>query len=163
MSIETFSKPLVVSMEKKTANFNGEGNKRDPTQRNRVRPWHYSCLHLCADCTSCFESWFCWRCQLSRQMNFIYYNKSGINCSCLMLFLCLDFIFGCMPTYCLAVHIRNNIRERYNISGNLFCDMLCVYLFGPCTLQQQLLELTSLGENPGTTLCSKTPKIDVMV
>lgn len=48
--------------------------------------------------------------------------------------------------------LRSDMRRRYSIEGDMCTDGLISWLLPTCALQQQLLEMTSLGAFPGALL-----------
>ncbi|CAD2218182.1 PLAC8 family, putative [Angomonas deanei] len=113
------------------------------------RPWHYGICHCCSDCNSCIEAWCCSYCQISRQYNMIRKGKPEIDWLC-----CLGMAFGtmCIATFVLwigACMVRQRVRDRYGIEGNSCGDCCVTCWCTSCSVQQQLLEMTSVSDFPG--------------
>uniref|UniRef100_A0A0A9XK78 Cell number regulator 4 n=1 Tax=Lygus hesperus TaxID=30085 RepID=A0A0A9XK78_LYGHE len=106
---------------------------------------------------SCLESYICSYCQLSRQFNMLYNNEPAVHFPICLLVSFLDStvtnVVGCL----FLLTLRQNIRKRFGIRGSTLQDVCVSCWCAPCALQQQLLELTSLGMFPGACFYAVAP------
>ncbi|KAG5496604.1 hypothetical protein JIQ42_03434 [Leishmania sp. Namibia] len=130
-----------------------------------TRPWHYGLCVTCTAMDSCLECYFCSVCQLSRQYNMFYHSKPELHLPVCLLVAGLNMA-GVPSTFVLEYVMRSDIRRRYGIEGNLVIDCCVSWLCWPCAVQQQFLEMTSLGLCPGMSMCCVdpvTPETPVML
>ncbi|CAD2218185.1 PLAC8 family, putative [Angomonas deanei] len=121
------------------------GGRRHPPAE---RPWHYSLCHCCSDCNSFLECCCCTLCQLSRQYNMIKHHKAELPCcTCFCLYLGTLLTGGLLFWGCVCC-VREMIRDRYGIEGSSCGDCCTTCWCTGCAIQQQLLEMTSVGEFP---------------
>lgn len=114
-----------------------------------LRPWHYGFFTLCGDCDSCLEALCCPYCQLSRQYNMLYNLDPTVHWPlCLGAFTC-SVLVGTWVSSILLWSLRKELRQRYAIDGSGCTDCLASCCCSLCTLQQQHLEMNSLGCGPG--------------
>ncbi|CAJ1030469.1 putative PLAC8 family [Leishmania shawi] len=123
-----------------------------------TRPWHYSLCVTCTEMNSCLECYFCTVCQLSRQFNMFYNNTPELHLPVCAAVTALN-VGGVPSVFVLEYIIRADIRRRYGIEGNCVKDCCVSWLCGPCAVQQQFLEMTSLGLCPGMSMCGLTPVV----
>ncbi|KPI90385.1 hypothetical protein ABL78_0461 [Leptomonas seymouri] len=125
---------------------------------NVKRPWHFGLCTLCSDMDSCLECCFCSPCQLSRQFNMIYNLNPELH-----LPMCLTIVLlgsmGLPASFVLQYILRSDIRRRYGIEGSVVSDCCVSWLCISCAVQQQFLELTSVGSCPGMSMCGVAPTI----
>ncbi|CAD2218187.1 PLAC8 family, putative [Angomonas deanei] len=121
-----------------------------PSMAGRVeRPWHYSLFHLCRELNSFMECWCCAPCQLSRQqyrLNHASPSLDIVSCACLT---CANAMTGGLAVCCCTMTVRQNMRKHYGIAGSSATDCCAAYWCTGCAIQQQLLEMTSVGQFPG--------------
>lgn len=121
-----------------------------------TRPWHYSLCVTCTEMNSCLECCFCTVCQQSRQFNMLYNNKPELHLPVCLLITGLS-VSGIPSIFVLEYIMRSDIRRRYGIEGNLLKDCCVSWLCEACAVQQQFLEMTSLGMCPGMSMCGVAP------
>ncbi|EPY29314.1 ama1 protein [Strigomonas culicis] len=115
------------------------------------RPWHYGLCTLCLQCNSCLEAWFCITCQLARQYNMLHNSQPTPHMPMLCMLWILGIAFcGPLPTLCLTYNVRGTMRSQYGVQGTDCVDCLIACCIPSCAVQQQLLEMTSLGYFPGS-------------
>jgi Cys-rich protein (TIGR01571 family) len=120
------------------------------------RPWHYGLCTTCAEMNSCLECFICTPCQLSRQFNMLYNLRPELHIPLCLGVVLLDSL-GVPAFFALQYVIRSDIRRRYGIEGNVIADCCISWLCLPCALQQQFLEMTSVGSCPGMSMCGTYP------
>ncbi|KAK7194256.1 PLAC8 family [Novymonas esmeraldas] len=121
-----------------------------------VRPWHYDLCVMCGEMNSCLECCFCGICQMSRQYNMFYNHTADLHLPvCLVLWFLGNA--GVPATFALEFVLRADIRRRYGIEGSVARDCCVSWCCTPCAVQQQFLEMTSLGMCPGMSMCGVTP------
>ncbi|KAG5472363.1 hypothetical protein LSCM1_03762 [Leishmania martiniquensis] len=123
-----------------------------------TRPWHYGLCVTCTEMNSCLECYFCTVCQLSRQFNVFYNGKPELHLPVCLLVAGLN-LAGVPSIFALEFILRSDVRRRYGIDGNVLSDCCVSWLCGPCAVQQQFLEMTSLGLCPGVSMCCVAPMI----
>ncbi|KPA83161.1 hypothetical protein ABB37_02856 [Leptomonas pyrrhocoris] len=123
---------------------------------NVQRPWHYGLCTLCSEMNSCLECFVCAPCQLSRQFNMLYNLKPELHIPVCLAVVLLDSM-GVPAGFALQYVIRSDIRRRYGIEGNIVSDCCFSWLCAPCAIQQQFLEMTSVGSCPGMSMCGVIP------
>lgn len=127
-----------------------------PVVGNAQRPWHYSLCTTCWEMNSCLECFCCTSCQLSRQFNMVYNLKPELHLPVCLVVALLDFV-GVPAGFALQYVLRSDIRHRYGIEGDVVSDCCVSWLCAPCAIQQQFLELTSVGSCPGMSMCGVIP------
>lgn len=121
-----------------------------------TRPWHYGLCVMCTEMNSCLECWCCMPCQMGRQYNVHYHNEAELHVPVCIALTLLDGA-GVPASFALQYIIRSDIRRRYGIEGGVVSDCCVSWLCLPCAVQQQFLELTSVGACPGMSMCGVSP------
>lgn len=125
---------------------------------NAQRPWHYGMCTLCTEMNSFLECLCCTPCQLSRQYNMLYNLQPELHVPVCLSVMLLDAM-GVPAGFALQYVLRSDIRRRYGIEGNVVEDCCISWLCAPCAIQQQFLEMTSVGACPGMSMCGVSPVV----
>lgn len=128
-----------------------------------LRPWHYSLFTLCYDCNSFMEAWLCTPCQQSRQFNMLFHQEAELHVPLCLSTICFAGISGLPVLSGVNFILRSSIRHRYAIEGSHLLDCLVSYFCLGCAIQQQYLEMTSVGSCPSMSLCCVEPEPTVMI
>lgn len=133
------------------------GDAINSTSSYHLRPWHYGLCVCSDDCNSCLESFFCTWCQMSRQYNMLYNLQPAIHIPLFLTLFVATSAFGNVVPWIFLWSLRADLRHRYGIEGGCCGDCTSALLCTPCAVQQQLLEMTSLGAFPGALCYMNTP------
>ena len=68
--------------------------------------------------------------------------KEGEKCG----FMDMIMAYICFP--CTAVTVRGQIREKYNIAGSCFGDLITLWICGICAISQQVRQMQKKGTKP---------------
>jgi Cys-rich protein (TIGR01571 family) len=110
----------------------------------------YGLCVCCKDCDSCLESWFCTRCQMSRQCNMMKNGHPEIDwLTCCASYIVDALCAGGLLAFIFVCQTRRMARERYGIAGGCCGDCCVGWLCAQCAIQQILLEMATRGDFPG--------------
>lgn len=120
------------------------GPAPDLSSRKGASPWHFGLCECCGECSACMEACCCSCFQISRQYNMLENGRRGTHWPICVL-TCLFGIANCL----CVMHTRELARRRYGIKGSACGDCCVAWCCGCCAVQQQYLEMASMGDNPG--------------
>lgn len=114
-----------------------------------VTLWSTGACSFMDDVDSAVESFFCGRCQMSRQYNQITYSSNKIEPWTFLGSLFVDVLLGApLTAVAFAWYIRNRVRARYQIAGDDFNDCLMATFLPCCSIAQVYREMSVRGEWP---------------
>lgn len=112
-----------------------------------LRTWHHRLYTQDRD--SLLESLLCSCCQLSRQYNMVHYGRPEVDWAYCIGTFSWNLLLCNVPGSVAMCSLRQQLRSRYSIMGTGSEDFCTVMLCPCCALQQQLLEMKTVGCGPG--------------
>jgi Cys-rich protein (TIGR01571 family) len=125
--------------------------------------WNDSILDCFKDMGSCCEVFMCTPCQMGYQYEMLTHGERRMNFPLVIGVMLLDaMVTGGCAMKVLALHLRTEVRRRFNITPGEDVSEFCQWFWcTPCSVCQTYRELTARGMWPGAVCVSTPPPLPV--
>eukprot|EP01012_Entosiphon_sulcatum_P048118 TRINITY_DN6622_c0_g1_i1.p1 TRINITY_DN6622_c0_g1~~TRINITY_DN6622_c0_g1_i1.p1 ORF type:complete len:135 (+),score=24.49 TRINITY_DN6622_c0_g1_i1:51-455(+) len=105
-----------------------------PGQQGGPREFDYGLCDCCDDIPQCLLVWTSPCVAFGRTHSIVEHGDDSAWVTWCCIYTAVQYFLGlgCI----LHIMTRSNVRKKYNIEGALWKDILFVWCFGPCALQQ---------------------------